>query len=113
LGIFDRTGGPRRAVGICVSLAAALSIAHIALPGPPIPVAVPLRQGNLEVSDTAYVLNTTVVLTPLLWLIACVAIIVSYARRPAPAAWVDASTAAVSHEPKPAPASPSAALTDI
>jgi hypothetical protein len=113
LGIFDRLGDTRRAVGICVSLAAALSIAHIALPGPPVPVAVPLQRGNVEVSSTIHVLNTTVVLTPLLWLITCAAIIVSYARRPAPAAWVDASTTAVSREPTPAPASPSAAVTDI
>ena len=47
-GIFDRStalGDRRRAVGICVSLAAALSIAHIALPFRPIEVPIAGQMG--------------------------------------------------------------------
>jgi hypothetical protein len=82
-GIFDRlatVGDRRRAAGICVSLAAALSIAPIAVPRmlPP----------------------TTTILVPTLWLLACAAIIVSYARRPAGGcAPADADTSPASGEP--------------
>jgi hypothetical protein len=75
-GMFDRLGPPgdrRRAVGICVSVPAALSIAQIAVPGGP----------GVRLEPEALVL-TTAKLTPLLWLVACATIIVSYARRPAP-----------------------------
>ena len=54
-------------VGFCVSIAAAVSIAQV-------PV-LPLPKGWLT--------TTTGVLAPLLWLIACAVIIVSYMRRPA------------------------------
>jgi hypothetical protein len=101
LGIFDRLGDRRRAVGICVSLATALSIANFLVPGPPIPVAIPVQPGNLDDHNTTFVLDTTVALTPLWWLIACVAIIVSYARKPAPEESHDASTSAVANEPSP------------
>ena len=85
-GIFDRfsaVGGRRRAVGICVSLAAAFCIAQIALPGP-------TRQigdiaGPLGVDTKTVVVTSTVFLAPLLWLVTCAVIIVSYVRRPAPA----------------------------
>ncbi len=83
-GIFDRLatlGDRRRAVGICVSLAAALTIAQIALPG-----------GPGEVDKATPVVATTAVLTPILWLVACAAILVSYARRPACCAATDAVT---------------------
>ena len=73
-GIFDRVaalGDRRRAVCICVSLAAARTIAQIVLPGSPVRV----------VNATPVVAST--VLAPILWLVACAAIIVSYARRPA------------------------------
>jgi hypothetical protein len=63
-GVFDRLairGDRRRAVGICVTLAAALSVVQISMPYEWFP--------------------TTVVLAPTAWLIACAAIIVSYARR--------------------------------
>jgi hypothetical protein len=88
-GIFDRLGilgDRRRAVGICVSMAAALSIAQIALPGP-LGHAWILSAGRLGVTEivgTTPVVPSTASLVPLLWLITCVAIIVSYARRPAP-----------------------------
>jgi hypothetical protein len=48
-----------------------------------------------------------VILTPLLWLIACTAIIISYARRPAPHTLPGASTASAPGEPTPATASQS------
>jgi len=79
-GIFDRfatQGGRRRAVGICVTLAAALSIAQIALPGTIGQAGIPGHAG------TRAVVGTTVFLVPFLWLIACAVIIVSYALRPA------------------------------
>ena len=83
-GIFDwlaALGDRRRAVGICVSLAAALTIAQIALPGAP-----------AELVGITPVVATTAVLTPILWLVVCAAIIVSYARRPACCASTDAVT---------------------
>ncbi len=91
-GIFDQlatVGDRRRAVGICVSLAAALTIAQIVLPGSPVQVvnaAVPVIHA------------TTAVLTPILWLVACAAIVVSYARRPAYRALVEADTTSMLRE---------------
>lgn len=85
-GIFDRMaarGDPRRAIGICVSLAAALSIARIALPGPPFSVSIYGQMGAKGVIDHAQLVLTTVMWAPVLWLIACATIIVSYARKPA------------------------------
>ena len=116
-GIFDRLatlGDRRRAIGICVSLATALSIAQVALPHSPTVWAVtgqrvyftPNAQGVVELPGASPVfVDTTAALTPLLWLIACAAIIVSYLRRPAPGAWADLSTTAVLGEPTPAVAS--------
>jgi hypothetical protein len=89
-GIFNRLathGGRRRAVGICVSLAVALSIAQVALPGRPFPEPVygqVLGQpGVVGVVGTRPLVATTLFLVPIVWLIACAVIIVSYARRPA------------------------------
>lgn len=100
-GIFDRSatvGGRRRAVGVCVSLAAALSIAApIALPGIGegyIPIGG--QPGVIGLIDKTPVVATSVTLSPLLWLIACAAIIVSYARRPVPGHRTDAPNASVS-----------------
>jgi len=77
-GIFDRlatVGGGRRVVGLCVSVAVALCIAQIALPGP-------TRQiGQMGAGTGTVVVSSTVFLAPILWLVACTAIIVSYARR--------------------------------
>lgn len=87
-GIFDRlalVGGRRRAVGICVSLAAALTIAQIAIPSPAVReegMGVIAEVGNSAIPDKWFVV-TTMLYTPLLWLVACVVIVVSYARRPA------------------------------
>jgi hypothetical protein len=84
-GIFDRlatVGGRRRAVGICVSLAVALCIAQIALPTPPVQVEILGPTGAVQTFVSLVVI--TAFLAPLLWLIACGAIIVSYTRRPAP-----------------------------
>jgi hypothetical protein len=78
-GIFDglaALGDRRRAVGISVSLSAALSIAQIALPYTP--------QRMEALIGTPTMVPTTALLAPLAWLIACTAIIISYARRPAP-----------------------------
>jgi hypothetical protein len=101
-GIFDRLGDRRRAIGICVSLAAALSIAPIVLPGPQMGIPFPIHTGDLgAATGSTLINNTTMTVAPLLWLIACAAIIVSYARRPAPGAELDTSTTAVSDEPAP------------
>jgi Glycosyltransferase family 87 len=86
-GIFDRLatlGDRRRAVGICVSLATALSIAQIALPSPPSQAEIPGQLGVTGIIDTTPIVGTTVALAPIAWLIVCAAIIVSYARKPAP-----------------------------
>jgi hypothetical protein len=90
-GIFDRLADRRRAVGVLVSLAAAFSIAHIVLTFPLFVRAVTGPHGVIELPGTSdEFVETTAVLTPLLWLIACTAIIVSYARRPAPSEWEEA-----------------------
>lgn len=90
-GIFDgpeTVGDCRRAVGVCVSLAAALSIAQILLPGPPRRVSAPGPDSGLLLVDT------TMSLTPILWLVALGVILTSYARRP-----VSASTGEEAEEP--------------
>jgi hypothetical protein len=99
-GIFDRLAthdGRRRAVGICVSLAVALSIAQVALPGRPVPEPVfgqILGQpGVIGVVGTRTLINTTVFLVPIVWLIACAVVIVSYARRPSSCDRTDRSQA--------------------
>jgi hypothetical protein len=107
-GIFDRLGilgERRRAVGLCVSLAAALSIVHIALPIPPIQVPISGQMGVAGVIGTTPIVPSTVILAPLLWLTACAAIIISYARRPAPLTTAGASTTSAPDEPTPATAS--------
>ena len=84
-GIFDRLatlGSRRRAVGICVSLAAALTVAQIVLPGPPFQL--PIWGEGFVIVGTTPVVASTAELMPILWLVACTAIIVSYARKPAP-----------------------------
>jgi hypothetical protein len=84
-GIFDRfttAGEPRRVVGICVSLAAALSIVHIALPSPSVPaeIAGPVQAGVSAIVQTRALVVTTASLTPLLWLVACGAIIITMTK---------------------------------
>ncbi len=84
-GIFDRfaiDGLRRRAVGICVSLATALSIAQIAL-GQPAAAPIPGQPGTSGAVGTRLIVVTTVGWAPILWLVACAVIIISYARRPA------------------------------
>jgi hypothetical protein len=85
-GIFDQLathGSRRRAVGICVSLAAALSIAQVAVPSQPVHLPIFGQLGVRGVIGTTTVVPTTEGLTPILWLVACAVIIISYARRPA------------------------------
>jgi hypothetical protein len=81
-GIFDRleiVGGRRRAVGICASLAAALSIAQIALPGPALHAGdITGQMGAAGTGDARSVVATTVSLAPLLWLVTCGVMLVSY-----------------------------------
>jgi hypothetical protein len=80
-GIFDRLGAPddrRRAVGICVSLAAAASIAQVALPPPTVITAF----WGSRVAATP-IIDTTAGLVAIAWLIVIAAIILSYARSPA------------------------------
>jgi hypothetical protein len=88
-GIFDQLAtheARRRIVGICVSLAVALSLAQIATSGQPVyePVfgAVVGQPGVVGVVGTRPLVVTTIFLVPIVWLIACAAVIVSYARRP-------------------------------
>jgi hypothetical protein len=80
-GIFDRfaaVGDRRRAVGIAVTVSVALSIVQIAVPYPPERLA-----SSLGIGGTLTTVFTTSLLTPLAWLVTCVAIITSYALRPA------------------------------
>jgi hypothetical protein len=85
-GIFDRLkalGDRRHAVGACVSLAVALTIAQIALLVRPIQAPIAGQMGAVGIVGSRPLVPTTVGLAPVLWLVACVAIIVSYARKPA------------------------------
>ncbi|OBI89840.1 glycosyltransferase family 87 protein [Mycobacterium asiaticum] len=86
-GIFERLsvlGDRRRAVGICVSIAAALTLAQTVAPGPIVQAPIAGQMGVIGNVDTRAIIPvTTGALAPLLWLLACAAIIVSYARRPA------------------------------
>ncbi len=68
-----------------MSLAAALTIAQIPLPSPSTYAPIPGQVGAGGVVGATPVVTTTVGLAPVLWLVACVAILVSYARKPAPA----------------------------
>jgi hypothetical protein len=83
-GIFDRPetlGGRRRAVGLCVSLAVVLSIAQT------VPIGPPLWNQNMGAEALVghiVAVITSVRMAPVLWLIACMAIIVSYACKPTP-----------------------------
>jgi hypothetical protein len=91
-GIFDRLAtvtGRRRGIGICVSIAAALTIAQIPLP---------LVFQSVGAANTPMVL-TTAIFTPILWLVTCVVIIFSYARRPASCASTEAPATLPSREP--------------
>ncbi|KUH75772.1 hypothetical protein AU184_15390 [Mycolicibacterium novocastrense] len=84
-GIFDYLsvkGDRRRFVGICTSLAVALSIAQMALPGQASEAQIFGQLGAQGLIGTTLVVGTTVFLTPFLWIATCVSIIVSYARRP-------------------------------
>ncbi|UXA04247.1 DUF2029 domain-containing protein [Mycobacterium sp. SMC-2] len=84
-GIFDRLAahaGRRRAVGMCVSLATALSIAQVAL-GQPAAAPIPGQPGANGPTGNRLIVVTTVGWAPILWLVTCAVIIVSYARRPA------------------------------
>ncbi|GAB3015117.1 DUF2029 domain-containing protein [Mycobacterium bourgelatii] len=85
-GIFNwpATGAHgRRVIGICLSFAAALGIVHIALPGPPFDVPIYEQFGARGIMGYTTLVSTSVTWVPILWLVACAAIIVSYARRPA------------------------------
>ncbi|EHB49731.1 hypothetical protein MycrhDRAFT_5118 [Mycolicibacterium rhodesiae JS60] len=101
-GIFDRpamVGGHRRAVGVCVSLAAALTIAApIAWPGSGGLIPTAGKPGVIGLTDGVWVVPTSQTVTALLWLIASTAIIVSYARRPVCSAGPDASAVSVSRD---------------
>lgn len=84
-GLFDQMalrGDRRRAVGVCLSLAAALSIAQIALPGQSFSIPLYGQMGARGVVGSTELVPTTLTWAPFLWLIACAVTILSYARRP-------------------------------
>ena len=86
-GIFDRfaaLGDLRRAVGICVSVVTALTIAQICLPSPPILGPIKGQMGVPGIVGYTPVVVTTGACTPYFWLIACATILVAYARRRTP-----------------------------
>lgn len=88
-GIFDQSvanGDPRRIVGVSICIAAALSIAPIALPGTTIAMPIAAQLGALGVMGTTPIVFTTAWLVPLAWLSACGVIVLSYMRRPVSAA---------------------------
>jgi hypothetical protein len=107
-GIFDRLtvlGDRRRVVGICVTVAAVLTIVHIPLPGPPMMSPLAGQLGVVGIVGYTPIVHTTAELAPLAWLIAGAAIIVSYARRPASDGDADLSTKSTLDEPTLAAAS--------
>lgn len=84
-GFFDTLairGAGRRAVGICVTAAAVLSIVNIAMPGQPFQALIFGQLGARGVVGSTTLVATTVTYTAVFWLVAVVAILVSYARRP-------------------------------
>lgn len=85
-GIFDtfsRDGNSRRAVGFWLSLATAVSIAQIAIPAIVVNAPIFGQFGEKgQIGSTPVEFLTTVIFAPFLWLIACAAILVSYARKP-------------------------------
>lgn len=96
-GILDRTStvsGRRRVVGVCISLAVALTIAAVPVPG------TLHHMGTFDggTDNTWSVVLTTVFLAPLLWLVTCVAIIASYMRRPAEPSTVTEAAAETSRD---------------
>lgn len=86
-GIFDRlesSGGRRRVMGISITVAAALSLAQIALPSPSVRVPIVGQLGLPGVVvTTAPLVISSASNVPIFWLIAVAAVIVSYARKPA------------------------------
>lgn len=79
---FEAEGDRRRAVGVCVSLAAAFSIAQVATPSTVVHLPIYGQLGaHGEIGSTA-VVPTTVSYPALFWLVACAVILVSYARKP-------------------------------
>jgi hypothetical protein len=87
-GVFDQLAaqGRRRVVGICVSLAVALSISAVAVSQPvhePVWGPIVGHPGFVGVVGTRELVTNTMFVAPILWLVACAAIIVSYARKPA------------------------------
>jgi hypothetical protein len=113
-GIFDRLaalGDRRRVVGVCVTLAAVLTIVHIPLPGPPMMSPLAGQLGVVGIVGYTPIVHTTVELVPLAWLIACAAIIVSYLRRPASGDG-DAVADTASTLPEPIPAAASGGISD-
>jgi hypothetical protein len=60
--------------------------------------------GVTGIVGTTPLVGTTVGFAPLLWLIACAAIIISYTRKPAPGASTGTSTRSASAEAGPAAA---------
>ena len=85
-GIFDglsRDGNSRRAVGFWLSMATALSIAQIAIPAIVVNAPIFGQFGERgQIGSTPVEFLTSVIFVPFLWLIACAAILISYARKP-------------------------------
>jgi hypothetical protein len=85
VGVFESLanhGDRRRAVGICVSLAAAFSIAQVAIPIMLVRIPIFGQLGAKGVIGHTLIVSTTAPVMPILWLLACAVITVSYARRP-------------------------------
>ncbi|WP_165612736.1 glycosyltransferase family 87 protein [Mycobacterium kubicae] len=85
-GIFDQLAkhsSGRRAVGLCLTAAAVLSIVNIALPGQPFRAPIYGQAGVKGVIGSVSLVATTVPYATVFWLVAIVAILVSYVRRPA------------------------------
>lgn len=83
-GLFDRFQKLdiyRRNVGRWVSISAALSIAQIAIPAPSSTYGTPQLDGTFA---SIHFVPSTAMLTPMLWLVTCIIIIVTYWRHPVP-----------------------------
>lgn len=87
-GLFDYLAaqGTRRVVGLSISLAVALSIVQVAASRcsmlAPVFGPIPGHPGMLRIVGSKELLMTSLWLVPVLWLVACAATILSYARRP-------------------------------
>lgn len=83
-GVFDRVRSPRKAVAMWTSFATAICVALVPLPVPPVITSVSWQHGVFQPQGTeGGFVETTAAFAPVAWIVAIIAILVSYSRRAA------------------------------